>query len=118
MKVVLCFIFIFLFSCTKKPFPGDIIEPNKMADVFWDVVRADVYASEYLRADTTKSPVTQNIILQKKVLAKYGISKEVYEKSFDFYAKQPQLMTALLDTILAREKRLVSIKDNKKLMHE
>ncbi len=118
MKVAFYFLFILLFSCTKKPFPEDIIKPDKMADVFWDVVRADVYASEYLRADTTKSPVTENIKLQKKVFAKHGISKELYDKSLNFYAKQPQLMTDLLDTVLAREKRLVSKKDNKILMDE
>ena len=46
---------IFL-SCSKSKVPDGILKPEKMQAVFWDYIRADVFANEYVRRDTAKNP--------------------------------------------------------------
>ena len=107
MRIVCyCFLLILLVSCSKNKFPDDVMQPEKMQAVFWDVLRADVLVTDYSKkSDTAKKLIHDNIALQKKIFQIHGITKEQFYTSFDFYSKNPDLMSVVLDSMVAMENR-------------
>lgn len=100
-----CCLLIFFVSCSKSKFPDDVMQPGKMQAVFWDIIRADVLTTDHTKKDSSKMPMLENIALQKKIFRVHGVTKEQFYKSFDYYAKHPDLMTTLLDSMVAKENR-------------
>ncbi len=96
----------FLLSCSKKRVvPKGILEPKKMELVFWDYIRAEVYTRDFIKRDGINDTL-QNAMLQKKIFAYYHVSKDEFYDSYEYYTRHPELMTALTDSILARQNRL------------
>jgi len=106
MKIICIFcVVIFFGSCSKNKLPDDVLPPQKMEAVFWDVIRADIYTTNQIKKDSAKIPSRENAILQKKIFLLHGVTKEQFYNSFDYYAKHPALMTTILDSIVAKENR-------------
>lgn len=100
-------ILVLLFSCnSKKKLPYGILEPQKMQSVFWDYIRADVYAKDFIKKDSSGNDTTENIKLQNKVFNFYNISRKDFYKSYDYYAAHPDLMNVLMDSMLAKQNRI------------
>ncbi|MEP7166308.1 MAG: DUF4296 domain-containing protein [Ferruginibacter sp.] len=103
---VLLFLSILVFSCKgKNDAPGGILKPDKMQEVFWDYIRADIYASEYLKRDSGKNAVIENLKLQDKVFKLHHTSREVFYKSYNWYANHKELMKTMLDSMVAKKQR-------------
>jgi ribosome-interacting GTPase 1 len=85
--------------------PSTVLKPDKMQAVMWDIVRADVFTSEFIKADSTKDLLQENLQLQKKIFALNKITKEQYYTSFEYYKSKPELMRVMLDTMIARVNR-------------
>jgi hypothetical protein len=103
---VLIFLLCFVGSCTgKNDRPETILKPEKMQDVFWDYIRADVYASEFIRKDSTKNLDLENARLQDKIFKQHHITREDFDKSYTWYSNHKELMTKLMDSMIARKQR-------------
>lgn len=85
--------------------PANVLKPDKMQAVMWDVIQADVFTSEYIKVDTTKNLQKENLQLQKKIFALHHTNREQYYTSYEYYKSKPDLMQALLDTMAARVNR-------------
>jgi hypothetical protein len=102
--VVLCT--FFLFSCeNKNSIPSGILKPQKMEIVLWDILRADVFAFDFIKKDTLKNPELENVILQQKIFAVHKISKEEFYKSYEFYKAHPNIMQPMLDSLISKATR-------------
>jgi hypothetical protein len=102
--VVLCT--FFLFSCeNKNSIPSGILKPKKMEIVLWDILRADVFAFDFIKKDTIKNPELENVILQQKIFAVHKISKEEFYKSYEFYKTHPNIMQPMLDSLISKATR-------------
>ena len=92
----------FTCSCSKKNnLPKDILPPDKMQEVFWDILRADIYTSNYLRRDSAYDPLKQNIQLQSRIFALHHVSKDEFYKSYTYYSNHKDLMTTMIDSMVA-----------------
>ncbi len=96
----------FLFSCSKRKVPKDILGLEKMQAVYWDYMRADVFANEFVRKDSSKNPLLESAKLQNKVFALHKISKETFYKSYEYYLGKPLLLKELVDTMLVRQPKI------------
>lgn len=101
-------------SCSKSKVPKGILEPEKMQAVYWDYLRADVYANELVRNDTNRNATKENMRLQKEIFSVHEITKEAFYKSYDFYLKHPALMKDMLDTMTVRQQKKIDILAGKK----
>jgi hypothetical protein len=102
---VLFSLLVLLQGCGDDDVPSGILKPDKMQAVMWDVLQADVFASEYIRVDSSKNILHENIRLQKKIFSLHQTSREQYYKSYEFYKTKPELMRVMLDTLAARVNR-------------
>ncbi len=107
-----------LFACNKSKFPKDILEPEKMQAVYWDFLRADIFANEFIRRDTSKNSEAENAKLQLQVFKIHNISKEQFYKSYEYYLNNKDLMKAMIDTMLVRKKQEVDSITKKRILQE
>jgi Domain of unknown function (DUF4296) len=106
-RVALVFL-IALFICGcggDGDIPANVLKPDKMQAVMWDIVRADVFTSEFIKVDSTKDLLRENLQLQKKIFELNKTSREQYYTSFEYYKNKPELMREMLDTMVARVNR-------------
>lgn len=105
MRYVIVFSLVFLMACKQNKLPKGVIPQTKMEAVFWDYVQADIFAKDFVSLDSSKNAVKENAILQEAVFKKHGVSREVFNNSYKYYATHEKLMTALLDSISAKQQR-------------
>ena len=97
---------VFLFSCSnKQAIPSGILKPAVMQKVMWDVLRADAFAFDFIKRDSTKKPEAENVLLQQQVFAVHRVSKEEFYKSYNYYKAHPDLMQPILDSMISKATR-------------
>ena len=105
----ICFLFLSLiifFSCrNKNDIPSGILKPEKMQVVLWDVIKADAFTTEFIKKDSTKNAVLENLKLQKQIFAIHHISKEEFYKSYDYYKLNSVKLKIILDSMLVTAER-------------
>lgn len=88
------------FSCgNKNNIPDNVLPPDKMKMVLWDVIKADAIATEWVKRDSSRNFMEQSAKLQKNIFAIHNISKALFDKSFNFYKSHPAMMSALMDSL-------------------
>lgn len=101
------FIVIFLLvSCNDNDIPKDILPPEKMQEVMWDYLRADVFTTDFISKDSAKNVDFENIQIQKKIFEKYKISKDIFYKSLSYYEANPSLMQVMMDSMITQKRRI------------
>ncbi len=91
----------FIVGCkNKEMIPENVLPPQKMQAVLWDMMRADQFLSDYiLNKDTSLKKETESIKLYQQVLAINHISKEKFQTSFAFYQSHPSFLKTIMDSI-------------------
>ena len=98
-------LFIFVYSCGRDAKPKDILSPEIFRSVFWEISKASVYATEYIRLDSLKNDSIELDEMKRVILAKYKITEAVYQKSRNYYTNHPEEMIKLIDTLQTVEKK-------------
>ncbi len=97
---------IIVLSCSKSKVPDGVLVPEKMQAVYWDYIRADVFAKEMLSKDSLINIDSSNIQLQQQLFEKHKITKETFYKSYEYYISHQLLMKDMLDTMQARQQQM------------
>ncbi|MBN8833816.1 MAG: hypothetical protein ABS68_03065 [Niastella sp. SCN 39-18] len=103
------FIFIsilFLVSCNADAPPAAVLSKDSMQVIMWEMIQADVYTYEFAKADSLHSRDEQSIRMQQAIFNKHHISKQNFDKSYDYYTRHSKLMTQMLDSITAQYNRI------------
>lgn len=107
MKYIpIIFFALFILSCTRNKVPDGVLKPEKMQAVFWDYLRADVYANEFVRRDSSKNPELENIKMQQQVFQLHKVTRKEFYDSYEFYLKHQDLMKGMMDTMLVRQQKI------------
>jgi hypothetical protein len=96
---------LILVSCSNNKTPKGILPLEKMQAVFWDYLRADVFATDFGARDTTLSSIEVNARMQKRLFSMHNISKETFDKSYQYYLDHRSLMKEMIDTMIVRHPR-------------
>ncbi len=99
-SILLITILLISFSCeNKNNISNDLIQPDKMRVILWDVIKAEAMATELVRRDSNRNFMEETAVLQKNIFAIHKISKESFQKSFNFYTSRPAIMSVLMDSL-------------------
>lgn len=111
MRIIylLSFLVFVCFSCTQADtIPKEIIEKPRMQELLWDMIRADVFLSDYSgKGDTAFNRVAESISFYQKVLAIHNTTKDEFKKSLIWYQQHPKAMKTLLDTLQGRNNKIM-----------
>ena len=99
-------VILMLVSCGNKNniSPG-ILKPDKMQVVLWDIIRAEAFSSQYIKANN----IEENAKLQKRVFAMHQVNKEAFYQSFNYYRSHTALMKTILDSMINKAGRETNI---------
>lgn len=98
-------------ACSSKPkVPKNILEPEKMEAVSWDLIRADGLLSHTIPADTLTHAKDKRTQLYQEVLRMHGVSKETFKSSLQFYQNRPDLLKAVFTQMTDRANKMPSFK--------
>ncbi len=114
IKLSIFLVLAVLMSCSKSKVPKGIFDLEKMQAVYWDYIRADVYANEIIRNDTNRNANRENIKLQQRIFILHKITKEEFYKNYDYYLNHPSLMQEMIDTMIVRQQKKIEILREKK----
>jgi len=83
----------------KNSVPGDVLPPEKMQSVLWDMMRADRFLVDFVLKDTSLNKTSASIQLYQQVFAIHGIDKEKFKKSFEYYEAHPAFLKVMMDSL-------------------
>ena len=91
----------FIAGCkNKEVIPENVLPPQKMQAVLWDMMRADQFLSDYiLNKDTSLKKELESIKFYQQVLAINHVSKKKFQTSFAFYQSHPSFLKTIMDSI-------------------
>lgn len=107
MKRIIGTILLFsMLGCsTRQEKSSGILPKEKMQAVMWDIIGADVFTEQFIKKDTLKNPVIENMQLQNKIFAIHKTTKVDFYKSYDYYMSRTDQMRIILDSITAKAER-------------
>jgi hypothetical protein len=86
---------ISIIAC-KPGIPKDIIQPDKMEKVLFDIHLVDGYSALMTNPDSAKNVSAP---LYKGIYKKYGVDSALYHKSLDYYYAHPDIFKKMYDNI-------------------
>ena len=106
LLLLLVCVAISLNAChNKNDVPKGILQKNQMQSVLWDIMQAEAFTNSFIRKNPAKKPMEEDAALQKQIFALHNISKEDFDKSYDYYLHHSDIMLALLDSMATQETR-------------
>jgi hypothetical protein len=83
---------IFICSCSGDAPPKDVMLPEKMEEVLYDIIRTDEWVDFAVLQDSTFRKFSKRTALYDSVFRLHSINKEDYRKSIAFYQTRPDLL--------------------------
>ncbi|RYY53193.1 MAG: DUF4296 domain-containing protein [Chitinophagaceae bacterium] len=103
MKTFIAALLVFILAaCSDKPAtPAGVLPPEKMKLVMYDMMRTGEFLSGYvLYKDTSVNKVGESMKWYQKVWDIHKITEADFRKSYDWYQKNPQMMAAVMDSVM------------------
>jgi hypothetical protein len=100
-RVIFIVLFFLLTGCVyKSSIPSDIIPPDSMEKVLWDMIQADQFSKLYLLKDSAKTNVKlETVKLYQEIFQIHHTTKEAFQKSYTFYMNRPELTKTIFDSL-------------------
>ena len=99
-------VFVFIISCNSKShIPSDVIKPQVMQNIFWDLIRGDILAQEIIKKDSTKNLKNESYAVSEKVFFIHHVNRDKFEKSMAFYSQHPEILKPIFDSLSAKQGR-------------
>ena len=106
-RVPFLLFFCFLIGCASKDnIPSGIIPKLEMQKVMWDMIQADQFSKQFLIKDSAKKNVNlETMKLYDEVFQLHHITKDEFQKSYQFYLGRPDIFKVIMDSLSAQGNR-------------
>jgi len=85
---------------SKDKVPSDIIQPEKMKEVLWDMMRADQFVSDYVVVKNPSIDIfSESVSLYQTIFNLHAITQEKFKRSFIYYQSHPYLIEEIMNAI-------------------
>lgn len=100
----LIFCSVLVFSCKNSS--KDVLSPDKMEKILWDITQADIFTQDFISKDSAKNLTAENLKLQQKIFAKHKTDRKFFYRSYEYYIKHEELLKPILDSMVAKNGRI------------
>jgi hypothetical protein len=106
-KYIALIFFCSTIGCVNKDsVPSGIIPKTEMQKVLWDMIQADQFSKQFLVKDSAKKRVSfETMKLYDQVFQIHHITKDQFQKSYQFYISRPDILKILFDSLSAQGNR-------------
>jgi len=103
LLAVCCWVFA---GCSgKNSVPFGILPVEKMSPILWDIIEADQYAAIVVKDSTHVDRRLERLRLYEQVFRSHGITREKFQKSYNYYREHPEVNQVLYDSMTAQGNR-------------
>ncbi len=95
---VYMFSLVVLFSCSQQ-YPKDVLPPEKMKFVFFDMMLADEFQIYFAAKDSTANSDSIRFQHYSDILRLHKIDSSLFKRSLDFYKKDIEAFSVLIDSV-------------------
>ena len=93
-------------SCVNKDkAPAGVLKPEKMQAVLWDVIKAEVFTTDFIKKDSSKNATAENLKLQQQIFAIHKITKADFYTSYDYYKTNTVEFKKIIDSMVSVAER-------------
>jgi hypothetical protein len=86
--------------------PSNIMSKDKMENILWDLILADQFSTQFLIKDSSRINVKlETIKLYSEVFKIHDVTKDEFQRSYQYYLTRPDLTKKMLDTLSERARR-------------
>lgn len=103
--LILLFLSLYFFSCSSDTVPDNVLPPEKMEAVLWDVIMADEVADYYVQKDSSLKALDKHVELYQKLFGIHKITREQFKNSLQYYEKRPDLLKPIFDSLQKKSER-------------
>jgi hypothetical protein len=89
----------------KNNIPAGILQKSQMQSVLWDVMQAEAFSNSFIKKVPSNNSIDEDARLQKQIFSIHNISKEDFDKSYNYYVSHSDIMLALLDSMVEQQNR-------------
>ena len=100
-KCCLLILMVGFLACSSEVIPKDILPPEKMTPVIFDLIKADHFVDDYVLRDTLLKNKEQHIKMYEQVFLIHNTNHNEFYKSFKYYQQHPEINKGLFDSILS-----------------
>jgi Domain of unknown function (DUF4296) len=98
-------------SCgNKDKLPAGVLKPEKMQAVLWDVIKADVFTTEFIKKDSSKNATAENLKLQQQIFAIHKVTRADFYSSYDYYKTNTAEFKKIIDSMVTQAERKKELK--------
>lgn len=98
--------FFLIVSCGKGvKVPSNVIQPEDMEKILFELNMAEDFVMTYIAKDTTKNRDAEIKMEYHKVFMLHGVNEQQFEESYDFYKKNPDIFRVVMDSLNAKAQR-------------
>lgn len=105
MRIALLCLLCFVVSCKSNDIPKRVIQPDLMGKVLFSLNMAEEFVNSYVAKDSSRNKAQELQKEYQKVFLLFQVTKDDFEKSYEFYKTHPEIFKVLLDTLDARGQR-------------
>ena len=84
-------------ACSGSSRPKEVLPPEKMQAVLYDVIRADEMIDFLKYSDSTYKPFSRRTALYDTIFQLHSVKKETFQKSLAFYQGRPDLLKEIIE---------------------
>lgn len=100
MRKYLLALLLFPACSPKESRPADVLPPDKMEIVLWDMVNAAEFYNAFInRLDSSFNKDSAKDATYASVYRLHGIDKKQFERSYSWYQQHPDKMAVVLDSL-------------------
>lgn len=104
--LIFCAAIFFLYSCSgRQKIPSDIIPPEKMKNIIWDILQAQSVSGEIAARDSSIDKQASLKWLTHEAFRLNQTDSVNYNKSYDWYVAHPEIMKVFLDSLYEQKQR-------------
>lgn len=101
-------------ACNQRSTPENLLSRDKMEDVLWDMMRADLFINNYMVIkDANLNKQQQGIEFYTQILKLHHVSQEQFRTSFEYYRSRPDEIKILMDSLSHRNDTAMMSKPTK-----
>ena len=98
-----------VYCSSENDVPNDIIPPDKMQAIIFDLLRADEFVNNFVLKDTSLNRDREATKLYQQVFTIHKVEKEQFYKSYQYYQGHPDKNKAMIDSLANRRTRPVNL---------
>jgi hypothetical protein len=90
---------IFFSACSSSPVPHEILQPERMQKVVYDLIRIDEFINNFVLKDSTVDIKKKRSTLYEQVFKVNHTTRKEFYTSYKYYQQHPDIQKGLFDSL-------------------